>query len=64
MLELSLLFCILALVITILNVFSIITPRNGKQIKQRVSVLVPLRNEEENAVAIVETLAAQEFIGC
>lgn len=60
MLELSLLFCILALVITVLNVFSIITPRNGGQIKQRVSVLVPLRNEEENAVAIVETLAAQE----
>lgn len=60
MLELSLLFCLVALVITILNVFSIITPRTGGQILKKVSVLVPLRNEEENAVAIVETLAAQE----
>jgi cellulose synthase/poly-beta-1,6-N-acetylglucosamine synthase-like glycosyltransferase len=60
MLELSLLFCILALLITILNVFSIITPRSGGQIAQKVSVLVPLRDEEENSVAIVETLAAQE----
>ncbi len=60
MLELSLLFCIVALLITILNVFSIVTPRSGEQIKQKVSVLVPLRDEEENAVAIVETLAAQE----
>jgi glycosyltransferase involved in cell wall biosynthesis len=60
MLELSLLFCVLALVITILNVFSIITPRTGGQINQRISVLVPLRNEEENAAGIVETLAAQE----
>ena len=60
MLELSLLFCLVALVITILNLFSIITPRTGGQILKKVSVLVPLRNEEVNAVAIVETLAAQE----
>lgn len=60
MLELSLLFCLIALVVTIINVFSIITPRGGGQIKERISVLVPLRNEEENAVAIIETLAAQE----
>jgi glycosyltransferase involved in cell wall biosynthesis len=60
MLELSLLFCIVALLITILNVFSIVTPRSGGQITQKVSVLVPLRDEEENAVAIVETLASQE----
>ena len=60
MLELSLLICIIALLITILNVFSIITPRSGGQINQKISVLVPLRNEEENAVAIIKTLAAQE----
>jgi len=60
MLEISLIFCVLALVITILNVFSIITPRAAGQINQKISVLVPLRNEEENAIAIVETLAAQE----
>ena len=60
MLELSLLICIIALLITILNVFSIITPRRGGQINQKISVLVPLRNEEVNAVAIIETLAAQE----
>ena len=60
MLELSLLICIIALLISILNVFSIITPRSGGQINQKISVLVPLRNEEENAVAIIETLAAQE----
>ncbi|MFM2145134.1 MAG: hypothetical protein RI899_922 [Actinomycetota bacterium] len=60
MLELSLIFCVLALVITILNVFSIITPRAAGQINQKINVLVPLRNEEENAIAIVETLAAQE----
>ena len=60
MLEISLIFCVLALVITIINVFSIITPRAAGQINQKISVLVPLRNEEENAIAIVETLAAQE----
>lgn len=60
MLEISLIFCVLALVITILNVFSIITPRAAGQINQKISVLVPLRNEAENAIAIVETLAAQE----
>ena len=60
MLELSLLICIIALLITILNVFSIITPRSGGQVNQKISVLVPLRNEEENAVAIIETLSAQE----
>jgi len=60
MLEISLIFCVLALVITVLNVFSIITPRAAGQIDQKISVLVPLRNEEENAIAIVETLAAQE----
>ena len=60
MLELSLLLSLVALGITLLNVFSIITPRNGGQVNQKISVLVPLRNEEENAVAIVETLAAQE----
>ena len=60
MLEISLLFCAIALFITVLNAFSIITPREGGQVIQKISVLVPLRNEEENAVAIVETLAAQE----
>jgi len=60
MLEISLIFCVLALVITILNVFSIITPRAAGQINQKISVLVPLRNEEENAIAIVKTLAAQK----
>jgi hypothetical protein len=60
MLELSLLFCVIALLITILNVFSIITPRSAGRINQKISVLVPLRNEEENAVSIIETLAAQE----
>ena len=60
MLELSLLICLIALLITIVNLFSLITPRHGVQISQKISVLVPLRNEEENAVAIVETLAAQE----
>jgi glycosyltransferase involved in cell wall biosynthesis len=60
MLELSLLFCVIALLITILNAVSIITPRKGGQVSQKISVLVPLRNEEENAVAIIETLAAQE----
>ena len=60
MLELSLLLSLVALLITILNVFSIITPRNGKQVTEKISVLVPLRNEEINAVAIIETLAAQE----
>lgn len=60
MLELCLFFCLVALFLSILNVFTIITPFNSEQIHQKISVLVPLRNEEENAVAIVETLAAQE----
>jgi glycosyltransferase involved in cell wall biosynthesis len=60
MLELSLLLCLVALLITILNLFSIITPRKSNHILQAISVLVPLRNEEINAVAIIETLAAQE----
>lgn len=60
MLELSLLLCLVALFITILNVFSIITPRESNSVSEKISVLVPLRNEEINAVAIIETLAAQE----
>ena len=60
MLELSLLLCVIALFITILNAFFVITPRDGNLIQEKISVLVPLRNEELNAVAIVETLAAQE----
>ena len=60
MLELSLLLCLVALLITLLNVFSIITPRSGIQVTEKISVLVPLRNEEINAVAIIETLAVQE----
>jgi cellulose synthase/poly-beta-1,6-N-acetylglucosamine synthase-like glycosyltransferase len=60
MLELSLLLCFVALAITILNVFSIITPKDSPQIANKISVLVPLRDEEINAVAIVQTLAAQE----
>ena len=62
MLELSLLLCFVALAITILNVFSIITPKNAQKIADKISVLVPLRDEEINAVAIVETLAAQEHL--
>ena len=62
MLELSLLFCLVALFITILNAFSLITPREGKQVSEKISVLVPLRDEESNAVAIIETLAAQEYL--
>jgi cellulose synthase/poly-beta-1,6-N-acetylglucosamine synthase-like glycosyltransferase len=60
MLELSLLLCFVALAITILNVFSIIAPKDCPQIADKISVLVPLRDEEINAVAIVQTLAAQE----
>jgi cellulose synthase/poly-beta-1,6-N-acetylglucosamine synthase-like glycosyltransferase len=60
MLELSLLICVIALAITIINTFSIITPRESTHVDQKISVIVPLRNEEENAVAIIETLAAQE----
>ena len=60
MLEISLGFSLIALLLTILNNFSLITPRATEQIQEKVSVLVPLRNEEENAVAIIETLAAQE----
>ena len=60
MLEISLGFSFLALLLTILNNFSLITPRKANLIEEKVSVLVPLRNEEENAVSIIETLIAQE----
>jgi len=60
MLELSLLLCLVGLLITTLNAFSVITPKDVQQIEQKVSVLVPLRDEEANAVAIIQTLAAQE----
>ena len=55
MLEISLGFSLIALLFTILNNFSLITPRIAEQVKEKISVLVPLRNEEENAVAIIET---------
>ena len=60
MLELSLLICLIALLITILNSFSLITPRIADQVEEKMSVLVPLRDEENNAVAIIQTLVAQE----
>jgi glycosyltransferase involved in cell wall biosynthesis len=60
MLEISLIFSLLALFLTVINTFSLITPRDAQQINQKISVLVPLRDEENNAVAIIETLAAQE----
>ena len=60
MLEISLGFSIIALLLTILNIFSLITPRIAHQVEEKISVLIPLRNEEANAEAIIETLAAQE----
>jgi cellulose synthase/poly-beta-1,6-N-acetylglucosamine synthase-like glycosyltransferase len=59
MLEISLIFSLIALFLTVINTFSLITPRDAQQINQKISVLVPLRDEEDNAVAIIETLAAQ-----
>ena len=60
MLEISLGFSLIALLLTILNNFSLITPRTAVEVEEKISVLVPLRNEEENAIAIIETLAAAE----
>jgi len=60
MLEISLVLCLLALLLTLINSFSVITPKDAQQINQKISVLVPLRDEEDNAVAIIQTLAAQE----
>jgi glycosyltransferase involved in cell wall biosynthesis len=60
MLEISLVISLIALLLTIINNFSLITPRIAEQVEEKISVLVPLRDEEENAVAIIETLAAQE----
>jgi glycosyltransferase involved in cell wall biosynthesis len=60
MLEISLILSLVALLLTILNSITLITPRQADQINQKISVLVPLRDEESNAVAIIETLAVQE----
>ncbi|CAB4371259.1 MAG: glycosyltransferase [Actinobacteria bacterium] len=60
MLEISLGLSLLALLVTLLNTFSLITPQKSDQIEEKISVLIPLRNEEENALAIIETLSAQE----
>jgi len=60
MLEISLIFSLLALFLTVINTFSLITPREAQLINQKISVLVPLRDEEDNALALIETLTAQE----
>jgi glycosyltransferase involved in cell wall biosynthesis len=60
MLEISLILSLVALLLIIINSITLITPRQAEQINQKISVLVPLRDEENNAVAIIETLEAQE----
>jgi len=52
--------CYLILLIAIINFFTIRTPRNSSRISNSVTVLLPMRNEQDNAADCVTGLMAQK----
>lgn len=56
------LLCYLVLVISLINFFTIRIPRNNSQISKSVTVLLPVRNEQENVADCVAELMAQENV--
>jgi cellulose synthase/poly-beta-1,6-N-acetylglucosamine synthase-like glycosyltransferase len=52
----------LILFISLINFVSIRTPRDWTDIKEKISVIVPLRNESENIVEVIETLRNQKHL--
>jgi len=54
--------CYLVLVIALINFFTIRTPRNIRAISKSVTVLLPVRNEQNNVGACVAGLMAQKDV--
>jgi glycosyltransferase involved in cell wall biosynthesis len=52
----------LILLISLLNFLSIRTPRESSEITEKISVIVPLRNESENIVELIKTLRNQKHL--
>lgn len=52
----------LILFISLINFVSIRTPRGSSVITEKISVIVPLRNESENIVELIETLRNQKHL--
>ncbi len=52
----------LILFISLINFVSIRTPRSSSVITEKISVIVPLRNESENIVELIETLRNQKHL--
>jgi cellulose synthase/poly-beta-1,6-N-acetylglucosamine synthase-like glycosyltransferase len=50
------------LLISIINFFTIRSPRADSEIESSVSVIVPLRNEAENVSGLVQSLLAQKYL--
>lgn len=54
--------CYLVLLIALINFFTIRNPRNSSQISKSVTVLLPMRNEQDNVADCVAELMAQSSI--
>ena len=52
----------LILFISLINFVSIRTPRGSSVITEKISVIVPLRNESENIVELIQTLRNQKYL--
>jgi cellulose synthase/poly-beta-1,6-N-acetylglucosamine synthase-like glycosyltransferase len=56
------LLCYLILIISLINFFTIRIPRNSSHISKTVTVLLPMRNEQDNVADCVAELMAQEKV--
>jgi len=62
MLTVSLVLTLIMFLLTFINAQSIRIPRNGRDLSASVAVLIPVRNEANNVVELVDSLKAQTGI--